>query len=542
MSKIFEQLVKRRGLDEAFLHPKYEKLSDPFLLPDMEAAVLRIIQAGKQGEKVIIYGDYDADGVTAATVMEEALHYAGVAQVKIMLPDRFVDGYGMSKKVVQEAKRWGAKLVVTVDCGSNNAEVVSELKKIGVDTVVTDHHEILGKLPEAVAVVNPHREKPVDGNMDGILQRNGMIDLAGVGVAFMVARALTIRGVIPKGQEKWMLDLVLIGTLCDSMKMSQENRILCYFGLVVLKKTRRVGLSELVLAAKVRKLNSEAVGFRIGPRLNAAGRIRSATVALELLRCQDRVKAARLAREIEELNAERKKQQDEAIADIYKRGVSQDKVIVEVGEWHEGVLGIVAGRIAEDNDRPTFILTSLSEDGYKGSGRSVNGFNMVEGIENCRDCLISGGGHAGACGIKVKKEKIEEFRGKINEYYQGLGIKAKKEEKRVDVMISDLSEVNRELVAEIEGLEPFGPGNEEPIFEIHEGLILETRRMGAEGQHLSVTVRGEKGGVMKLVAFFAPEKWLAIEKGERANFFVRFVENEYMGLVNVEAVIEDIVI
>ena len=206
------------------------------------------------------------------------------------------------------------------------------------------------------------------------------------------------------------------------------------------------------------------------------------------------------------------------------------------------MLGIVAGRIAEDNDRPTFILTSLSEDGYKGSGRSVNGFNMVEGIENCRDCLISGGGHAGACGIKVKKEKIEEFRGKINEYYQGLGIKAKKEEKRVDVMISDLSEVNRELVAEIEGLEPFGPGNEEPIFEIHEGLILETRRMGAEGQHLSVTVRGEKGGVMKLVAFFAPEKWLAIEKGERANFFVRFVENEYMGLVNVEAVIEDIVI
>ena len=414
MNKFFEQLIQRRGIDEAFLHPKYEKLSDPFLLPDMGKAVERIIEAGKQGEKVIIYGDYDADGVTAATAMEEILEYAGVREIKIMLPDRFVDGYGMSKKVVQKAKRWGAKLVVTVDCGSNNAEIIRELKEAGVDTVVTDHHEIIGELPEAVAVVNPHRVKLTDGNMDGILQNSGVIDLAGVGVAFTVARALVLKGIISEGQEKWMLDLVLIGTLCDSMKMSQENRILCYFGLIVLKKTRRVGLSELILASKVKKLNTEAVNFRIGPRLNAAGRIQSATVALELLRCKDRAKAAKMASEVEKLNAERKKQQDGAIAEIYKRGIRDEGVIVEVGEWHEGVLGIVAGRIVEDTLRPAFVLTALTDGGYKGSGRSVPGFNMVEGVESCRDLLVSGGGHAGACGIKVKEGKIEEFRERIN--------------------------------------------------------------------------------------------------------------------------------
>ena len=236
MSKLFQELVEKRGYSEAFLDPKYEECFSPFLLPEMKKATERISEAAKRGEKVLIYGDYDVDGVTASTVMNDALKLAGVSDVEIMLPDRFKDGYGMSKKVVQEAKEQGRTLVITVDCGSGNWKIVKELKEEGIETIVTDHHEVPEKLPEAVAVVNPKRrdvssfmeEKSLEENAEKLVY---LRDLAGVGVAFEVARALVLEGKIRAGQEKWLLDLVLIGTICDSMKMSEENRRLCFYGM-----------------------------------------------------------------------------------------------------------------------------------------------------------------------------------------------------------------------------------------------------------------------------------------------------------------------
>ena len=222
--------MEKRGITADFLHPEYEKLPDPLLLPDMEKGIERILSAIDKREKILVYGDYDVDGVTASTVMAEALELAGAAPVEIMLPDRFADGYGMSPKLIDRAVKGGFSLVVTVDCDSRNFEIIDELNKNKIDTVVTDHHECEDEVPAAVAVINPKRKDYA-----------GFRDLAGVAVAFKVAQALVLKGRIPAGQEKWLLDLVLIGTVCDNMALVDENRILGFFGMKVLEKTRRVG-------------------------------------------------------------------------------------------------------------------------------------------------------------------------------------------------------------------------------------------------------------------------------------------------------------
>ena len=362
MSKLFQELVEKRGYSEEFLRPDYKKLVSPFLLPDAKKAVERIKEAVLGGEKVLIYGDYDVDGVTASTVMNDALKLAGVKDVLIMLPDRFKDGYGMSKKVVQAAKEQGRGLVITVDCGSGNKEIVRDLKKEGIETIITDHHEVPEVLPEAVAVVNPKR-RDVQNCIENWEENSEKIlllrDLAGVGVAFTLARALVLEGLIPDGQEKWLLDLVLIGTICDSMKMTEENRRLCYYGMKVLKKTRRPGLKELLRLIGKQELTSEVIGFQIGPRLNAAGRMSSAKKALGLLMATSRPEAAKIAAELEELNKERRSEQNAAVKEIKEMGEEKSPVLVYQGEWHEGVLGIIAGRLVEEYKKPAFVFSEV---------------------------------------------------------------------------------------------------------------------------------------------------------------------------------------
>ena len=362
MSKLFQELVEKRGYSEEFLRPDYKKLVSPFLLPDAKKAVERIKEAVLGGEKVLSYGDYDVDGVTASTVMNDALKLAGVKDVLIMLPDRFKDGYGMSKKVVQAAKEQGRGLVITVDCGSRNKEIVRDLKKEGIETIITDHHEVPEVLPEAVAVVNPKR-RDVQNCIENWEENSEKIlllrDLAGVGVAFTLARALVLEGLIPDGQEKWLLDLVLIGTICDSMKMTEENRRLCYYGMKVLKKTRRPGLKELLRLIGKQELTSEVIGFQIGPRLNAAGRMSSAKKALGLLMATSRPEAAKIAAELEELNKERRSEQNAAVKEIKEMGEEKSPVLVYQGEWHEGVLGIIAGRLVEEYKKPALVFSEV---------------------------------------------------------------------------------------------------------------------------------------------------------------------------------------
>ncbi|MBQ3430439.1 single-stranded-DNA-specific exonuclease RecJ [Candidatus Saccharibacteria bacterium] len=538
MSKLFQELVEKRGYSEEFLRPDYKKLVSPFLLPDAKKAVERIKEAVLGGEKVLIYGDYDVDGVTASTVMNDALKLAGVKDVLIMLPDRFKDGYGMSKKVVQAAKEQGRGLVITVDCGSRNKEIVRDLKKEGIETIITDHHEVPEVLPEAVAVVNPKR-RDVQNCIENWEENSEKIlllrDLAGVGVAFTLARALVLEGLIPDGQEKWLLDLVLIGTICDSMKMTEENRRLCYYGMKVLKKTRRPGLKELLRLIGKQELTSEVIGFQIGPRLNAAGRMSSAKKALGLLMATSRPEAAKIAAELEELNKERRSEQNAAVKEIKEMGEEKSPVLVYQGEWHEGVLGIIAGRLVEEYKKPAFVFSEVGGV-LKGSGSSFGEFNLAKALENCAGSIIAGGGHAGACGVKVEKEKIKNFIQEINDYYRGLKLFEQERflEEREDLAVYGAEEFNLDFLEELKILEPFGVGNRVPIFLMRKMMILEKALMGDEGQHLRLLVRGEGRKAIKLLAFNAPEEWRRIERGQRANLWVNLEKNEFRGTASVE--------
>ena len=333
MTDIFDELIERRQISETFLHPKYNlELADE--LPDIDKAVTRIEQSIERKEKVLVYGDYDVDGVTASTLMHDCLKLSGVEQIFVMLPDRFIDGYGMSKRVIKHAKELGVSLIITVDCGSNNAEIIDELSLQGIDVIVTDHHEIMKEIPKsAVAVVNPKREK-----------QTKLRELCGCGVAFMVMQKMVKEKKIPEGYEKWFLDLVLIGTLCDSMTIDLTNRMLSYFGMKILKKTKRPGLVELLKSSRANKINSETIGYQIGPRLNASGRMETAEISLKLLMSENHREASELAMKLNQLNLERRNSQQQALLEIPE---VDDPVIVVTGKWHEGILGIIAGKLVE---------------------------------------------------------------------------------------------------------------------------------------------------------------------------------------------------
>lgn len=534
MSALFEELLRVREVEPGFLDPKYDECIDAWVLPDMDKAVERVRQAVQNGEKVLIYGDYDADGVTASTALRDILVLAGVKAIEIMLPNRFLDGYGMSTKVVEKAKELGANLVMTVDCGSRNHEVVAQLAEIGVDVVVTDHHECGDTLPQAVAVVNPKRKDWLSSDSLSP-SKTSLRELAGVGVVFKLAQALVKAGLIPEGQEKWLLDLVLIGTICDSMRLRGENRRLCFYGFKVLEKTRRAGLKELMLAAGVKRLNSEAVGFQIGPRLNAAGRMKSAEQALRLLLAENRPQAAMLAVQLENLNKARKTQQQAAFKEIETRGVDGGAVMVECGNWHEGILGIVAGKLVEKYHRPAIVLAET--DGvFKGSGRSFGEFNLAEALAVCKDYIVAGGGHAEACGLKVALGKIDDFRRAINAYYDGLQLKNQERFFGIkeDLQVRDFDQFSLELVTELQKLEPYGMGNEEPIFLLPEVRVVEAAKLGADGKHLRLTVWDQNGKSLKLIQFYAPEEYLQLRGGEIINAWITLGENEYRGLRSVE--------
>lgn len=539
MNKIFTQLVESRHLSAQYLHPRYEDLIDPFCLPDLSKAVERIKSAISNQQKVLIYGDYDVDGVTASTLMEQALLLSGLPQqnLEIMLPDRFKDGYGMSSRLVKRAEAHHIDLVITVDCGSRNHEIISGLNHLKIDTIVTDHHECESTLPEALAVINPHRQD-YQGPED-------LKTLAGVGVAFKLAEALAIKGLIPKGQEKWLLDLVLLGTLCDSMELSQENRILTYYGKIVLEKTRRPGLRELMKSAGVKSITADSVGFQLGPRLNAAGRLKSAELSLNLLRTDSSAEAAHLASELEELNKKRRTEQRAATSEIDRRlreTKSDAPVIIETGAWHEGILGIVAGRLVEQYHKPAFVLSEVEPGVFKGSGRSFGDFNLADALAFAGDVIIGGGGHAAAAGVQVRSERLQNFREKINEYYRSLNLKDQSKYlcHQPDLEITSLTDFNLELLDDLKLLEPFGMGNAEPIFCLKSGQIVDQKRLGQDGTHLRLDLKGEGTKVIKALAFSAPESWFSLYDDTTYDFLIQPTANEWNGVRSIEARLLDI--
>lgn len=532
VEQIFEQILKNRGISkenrEAFLNPNYDNQHDPFLLPDMEKAVERLLIAHEKQEKITVYGDYDVDGVSASTVILTAFEKFGFKNVDYFLPDRFKDGYGMNERGVRVLADRGTNLILTVDCGSLNHAEIDFAKGFGIDTIVTDHHNIAEIQPNAVAVVNPRRKENKYPQAE---------NFAGVGVAFKLVQALQtkLEG-FPTGQEKWLLDMVALGTVCDIMKQTVENRQNTFWGLKVLSKTRRAGLKSMLALAGVKEPKSSTLGFIIGPRINSAGRLETAEKAVDLMLEKDSFVAFEKSKNLDDLNKKRRKIQHEALEIAIRKAedFKNDKVLVVADEsFNDGIIGIVASGLLERFKKPVFVI-SIEGDVAKGSARSFGDFSASQAVQNASEIIIKGGGHDAAAGVTLPTSKIDDFRKSMNDFYDSLKLKNQLEKllPKVDVQLEDFSPISLELFEKISLLEPFGNGNEEPTFEIKNACVSARQEMGDKNQHLKLTLSdGERE--IKMLKFNAPKDFFA-EIDEKVDVIFSLGLNEWQGQKNIE--------
>ena len=529
-------LLVARGMTDEFLVESFlydTDISDPFLLPDMEKACERIRSAIEDGEKITIFGDYDADGVTSTALLYSYLSKKG-ANIDYYIPDRAGEGYGMSVTAIETLKERGTSLIITVDNGISAIREIERAKELSIDVVVTDHHQAGEVLPEAVAVVDPHRK---DCTLD-------FREWAGVGVAFKLVSALENADAYDLLEEYG--DILAIGTIADIVSLKGENRILVRSGLAVLNEalqngTLRKGLKALIDESGASKnMTSMSAAFRIAPRINAAGRMGSADRAIKLLLTDDAEEAALLATEISSANAERQSTEGgiteaaEAYIESHPE-IKFSRVIVVDGEnWHQGVIGIVASRLCERYGKPCLVV-SKSGDIAKGSGRSIDGFSLYEALSYCKDILVQYGGHKLAAGMTVETKNIDEFRRMINEF-------AEKSETQLPVLKLDCklnpASINLDMLSIINILEPFGAENPQPLFGLFNMKITGIQPVGSN-KHIRLTVN--RNGVNLPVMFFSvsPEDFPFVVS-DIVDLAVRLTQNEYMGEVKVSIQVKDI--
>ncbi|MDP1884226.1 MAG: single-stranded-DNA-specific exonuclease RecJ [Candidatus Moranbacteria bacterium] len=413
------RLLANRGITEAdgmrkFFDLNYDSdVHSPFLFSDMEKAMARMAQAKEKKEKLAIFGDYDADGVTATALMYETLTGLGFTDVIPYIPGRQTEGYGMNEVAIEYLAKEGVSLIITVDCGVTNVAQTDKAKSLGVDVIITDHHYVPKELPQAVAIINPHMENC----------GYPFADLAGVGVAFKFAEALYRKFDAGRiDQLKWLLDLVVIGTVADCVPLIGENRVLAKYGLVVLSKTRRAGLLEMFKVGRIaidenNIPDTQKIGFQIAPRINAAGRMDHASMAYDLLIEKDTVRARDMALEIEDKNKGRQKITTEIVREVRalaENSFKERKLIFAANEhWQVGILGLIAGRVAEEFNKPTAVFQKRETE-FVGSFRSIDQVNIVKVLEQCSDLLIRFGGHSQAAGAQVAPENMDKFYEKMS--------------------------------------------------------------------------------------------------------------------------------
>lgn len=538
---LFEKILSARGITPdnraVFLSPDYSMRHDPFLLPDMAVAVDRLVRAREAQQRITIYGDYDIDGLTATSVLLDAFRSFGFEHVKAFIPNRFVEGYGLTVDAIERIAADGAELIVTVDCGSLSHKEIARANELGVDVIVTDHHNVADIPPPAIATINPKRKD----------HSYPFIDLAGVGVAFKLVQALQTKlDGLPQGQEKWLLDLVALGTVCDVVTLVDENRTNVYWGLKVLAQTRRPGLKALMAVAGVepRAVTARSLGFALGPRMNAAGRLETAEYALNLLTSNDGMAALTIARQLDEMNKSRRAEQEKIFkaASLQAEERASDPVlVVSSAGWNHGIVGIVAAKLLEKYKKPAFVLEEMGEES-KGSARSYGDFSAADAIRGADDLILKGGGHKLAAGVTLKTENIPAFRERVNQLYrsQKLLNQAALLLPRADAD-AELGEVGEELVDLIAQLEPFGHGNPQPILSSANLTVVDRRLMGADAQHLKLKVQDEAGRAVELLAFNAPDHFF-VEPGERIRAWYTVAINEWQGRRSVEGMLLHLIV
>jgi single-stranded-DNA-specific exonuclease len=600
---LFEHILLKRGITPenraVFLSPDYEQKHDPFLLPDMQAAVDRLVTAHDKQQNITIYGDYDIDGLTATTLLIDALESFGFEHVSAFIPNRFVEGYGLTVDAVEKIAATGAELILTVDCGSLSHKEIERANALGVDVIVTDHHNVADTPPPAIATINPKRllrdypemydgyvlktdasiardpdaqrhDDSVENSLapaelaalrqssalkESSLESSGshigssttpasaptlypFFDLPGVGVAFKLVQALqTVLPGLPKGQEKWLLDLVALGTVCDVVTLVDENRTHVFWGLKVLAQTRRPGLKALMAVASVRPeaLNARSLGFGLGPRMNASGRMETAQHALDLLTATDGMEALTIANKLDDMNKARRAEQDE----ILKAAIIQAEeyaalpvLVVSAPGWNHGIVGIVAAKLLEKYKKPTYVLEEMGEES-KGSARSYGDFSAADAIRASDDIITKGGGHKLAAGVTLPTKNIAAFRKRVNEFYKSQKLSNQPllllPKADIDARLHELDE---SLINDIKQLEPFGSGNPQPILKSDNVIVVNARKMGADSQHVKLTLEME-GRRIDMIAFSAPDHFF-VEPGERVSVWYTVDVNEWNGRRSVE--------
>jgi single-stranded-DNA-specific exonuclease len=505
IAPLLAQCLLNRGFDDAalcdgFLLPRLKQLSDPFLLPDMDKAVTRLLKARELEESLVIFGDYDVDGVTSTTLLMEVLRRLGW-RANAYLPHRMDEGYGLSQDGVENCqKRFPGSLLLAVDCGSTAVETIAWLNERGVEVIVLDHHQISAPPPAAVALVNPQRSGASSG------QRN-FKELCSVGLAFKLAHALVKRGReigLPGAAEfdlRPLLDLVALGTIADLVPLVGENRILVCAGLERLNTTQRPGLVALKEVSQTpARIGSYEVGFQLAPRLNASGRLETAEESLHLLMAETMEEAMPLAQNLDARNRERQKIErsiaEEAAGAVRARFNPETDFVIVEGRllWHIGVVGIVASRVLQEFYRPTIIIGGEGEN-WRGSGRSIAGFDLAVALRECGDLLVRHGGHAMAAGLTIHPDQLDAFRMRLNEVARrALKVEDLQAPLRLDAEVA-LSDLTLEVLAELDRLKPVGPGN--PLVQFYSRSLSHQRplqRMGNEKQHVKMWVTDGRAG------------------------------------------------
>jgi len=557
--ELLELLLKNRGIlpenKERFLNPSYENdLYDPYLLKDMEKAVVRIFESIEAKEKIVIYSDYDCDGIPAAVIMNDFLKKINYENFIVYIPDRHDEGYGLHMDAIEQFIKDEVKLLITFDLGITAIDEVAQAQACGMDVIITDHHlarllpnireggQVQENIPKAFAIINPKQ--------NGCIYPDKM--LCGASLAFKLVQALIKKygeyWKIQNGWEKWLLDMAGIATLSDQVPLIDENRVLAYYGLKVLQKTRRPGLAELFNKAgvDVSKLNEEDVTFTLAPRLNAASRMDSPMRAFEVLATTDAKEAKTLADHLLKINDERKY----IVAHIMKevKGIMnkrEEKPIIVIGNpnWRVGVLGLIASKVAEEYKKPAFVWGKEGSDIIRGSCRSWGNINLVNTMLSLPEkSLLEFGGHVSAGGFAVAHEEIHFLEERLLKVFAENSVEEKIEEERMIDATITINDVNNDNYNVIEKLAPFGVGNPKPTFLLKKALIINVKEFGKDKNHLELTFLNSKNKPVKAITFFKTRESFntKINAGDIIDFIATFEKSYFGGRTELRLRIVDI--
>lgn len=515
---------------ELFLNPTRNDFHDPYLMPDMKPAVQRIINAIKKNEKTIIYGDYDVDGITSITVLSKFLKERGL-NVESYIPNRLNEGYGLNKAAIKKIADEGFKLIITVDCGISGTEEVEYAYNLGMEVIVTDHHEPLDELPKALAVIDCKRKD----------SKYPFNSLAGVGVAFKLIQAIGLELKIDEKEYLKYLDIVAIGTISDIVPLIDENRVIAKLGLKLVEVTKSPGVRALLNVAAYKEVNSNTVSFGIAPRINACGRMGHEREALDLFLTENIVEANRITNTLNEYNKNRqsieKRIFEEVVAKIESEHLDKKNSIVLGAEnWHHGVIGIVASKVTELYFKPS-ILVCFEENEGKGSGRSIPGFDLHAALCATSNYLEKYGGHEMAVGLSLKRDKFENFRKAFEEKAEQAHTEEIVPVIKIDKEI-ELKDISLESVKSLNLLEPFGEANKTPIF-IYRNLRIDSIRALSEGKHLKLTLK-DKNTIINAIGFNMGSYSEEYQLGDKIDVIGVLEINSFNGMECVQINMKDI--